>query len=149
MDYTAKAAIMVAADPNTCYEAFADPDRITRFWFPRVSGPIEPDAHLTWHVGHADDAMGIDVDVVSARPGIGFDIRWGTGDAKTEVSWSFHEKGPLTEIRVTETGFQGDDETRISKALDSTGGFNQVLVAAKALIEHGVDVNVVDSRAPN
>ena len=35
----------------------------------------------------------------------------------------------------------------LERVLDSTGGFNQVIIAAKALIEHGVELNVVADHA--
>ena len=148
MEHTAKAAIMVAADPNTCFEAFALPDRMTRFWFPRVSGPIESGATLKWYVGEANDAMAITAEVAEARPGERIRLRWGTGDDRTDVEWRFLEKGPMTEITVEESGFDGDDDARLAQMLESTKGFNQVLVAAKALIEHDVSVNVVEAHVP-
>jgi uncharacterized protein YndB with AHSA1/START domain len=148
MDYTAKAAIMVAADPNTCYDAFAKPDRMTRFWFPRVSAPIESGAALKWYVGVADDAMAIDVEVADARPGEHIRLRWGAGDDRTDVEWRFLEKGPMTEINVKEAGFEGDDASKMAQVVESTKGFNQVIVAAKALIEHDVSVNVVEAHVP-
>lgn len=46
-------------------------------------------------------------------------------------------------LTIEETGFTGSPEAIMACALDSTGGFNQVIVAAKALLEHGVALNVV------
>lgn len=145
--YSAKSATMIAAAPLVCYEAFADPERMTRFWFPRVSGPIEKGVPLTWFVGTSPDAHPIEVEVVEAMPGERIELRWGEGDHKTDVTWSFIEKGPLTEVKITETGYDGDAESQAAQAIDSTGGFAQVLIAAKALIEHDVDINVVEDRA--
>lgn len=143
----AKAATMIAAPPLVCYEAFATPDRMTEFWFPRVSGPIEKGVTLTWYVGTAPDAHPITVEVVEAMPGERIDIRWGDGTQMTDVSWTFIEKGPMTEVKVTETGFEGDEAAQAAQAIDSTGGFSQVLIAAKALIEHDISINVVEDRA--
>ena len=50
-----------------------------------------------------------------------------------------------TLLTITETGFQGSQSEVAAKALNSTGGFNQVILAAKALIEYGVAINVVDA----
>jgi hypothetical protein len=40
-------------------------------------------------------------------------------------------------------GFTGSDEQIFVSVLDSTRGFNQVIIAVKAFVEHGVQVNVV------
>lgn len=52
-----------------------------------------------------------------------------------------------TLLRVEETGYSGDPETVIAAALDSTGGFNQVIIAAKAWLEHRAPINVVADHA--
>ena len=52
-----------------------------------------------------------------------------------------------TILTIEESGFAGSQEAIVERALDSTGGFNQVIIAAKALIEHGVAVNVVAAHA--
>ena len=46
-------------------------------------------------------------------------------------------------LTIEESGFAGAQDTVLKQALDSTGGFNQVVVAAKALVEHGIAMNVV------
>jgi uncharacterized protein YndB with AHSA1/START domain len=138
---------MIAAPPLVCYEAFATPDRMTQFWFPKVSGPIEKGVTLTWYVGTALDAHPITVEITDAMPGERIEMRWGDGEAMTDVTWTFIEKGPMTEVKITESGYQGDEAAQVSQAIDSTEGLSQVLIAAKALIEHDVAINVVEDRA--
>ena len=52
-----------------------------------------------------------------------------------------------TILTIEESGFVGSSEAIVARVLDSTGGFNQVVVAAKAFIEHGIGLNVVASHA--
>ena len=60
------------------------------------------------------------------------------------MTWTFEERGPnATLLRVEEAGFSGGPKEVIASALDSTGGFNQVITAAKAWLEHGAIINVV------
>jgi hypothetical protein len=40
-------------------------------------------------------------------------------------------------------GFAGRDRQAVNRVLDSSRGFNQVIIAAKALFEHGVEMHVV------
>ena len=69
-EYNAKAAIMVAASPVICHDTFAKPERLTRFWFPRVSGPIRPGADLEWYMGEEKDAQCIPVTIDDAFPSL-------------------------------------------------------------------------------
>jgi uncharacterized protein YndB with AHSA1/START domain len=45
-------------------------------------------------------------------------------------------------LRVVETGFTGDADNQVKRALDSTGGFTFVLSALKAALEHDVTLRV-------
>lgn len=147
-DTSVRAAIMVHGAPLNCYEAFSRPENMTRFWFPRASGPLEPGAEVTWALGDEADALTIPVHVIEARPGECLVFDWGDPDATTQVAITFTEKGPMTEIEIVETGHAGPEDDRLTALLDSTGGFNQVVVAAKALVEHGVSVQIVRDRVP-
>lgn len=77
-------------------------------------------------------------------------IEWPGHDGRyTQVTWSFEETDEGGKIlTIEECGFTGSREAIVERALDSTGGFNQVIVAAKALIEHGLELNVVADHVP-
>ncbi len=63
-------------------------------------------------------------------------IRWDRERALTRVVWTFEAAGPAeTILSVEESGFAGDDASIVAQARDSTGGFNQLLVAAKACLD--------------
>jgi hypothetical protein len=49
----------------------------------------------------------------------------------------------FTYVRVTETGLRGDGDELVAHVAGSTAGFAQVLCAAKALLEHDLELNVV------
>ena len=74
--------------------------------------------------------------------------RPGAEGAVMQVVWLFEETDEGdTILSVEESGFSSSDESVVRQVIDSTCGFNQVVVAAKALIEHGVAVNVVNDHA--
>lgn len=64
----------------------------------------------------------------------------GTNDAKGA-------KG--TFVSVTESGWTGTGDELVGYALDSSQGFTWVLAGAKALLEHGIELNLVPDRFPN
>jgi uncharacterized protein YndB with AHSA1/START domain len=62
-----------------------------------------------------------------------------------EMTFTPHAKG--TVVRITDGGLRGDDV--IAEALDLTQGWNIVLCAAKARLEHGIELNAVADKAPD
>ena len=50
-------------------------------------------------------------------------------------------------LTIEEFGFTGSDEERADRVINSSKGFNQVIVAAKAMIGHGIAINVVADHA--
>ncbi len=148
-DIAARARILIRRPSAAVYAAFADPAQMTRFWFPRASGPLKPGAAVTWFLAAEDGAPGIDVRVRAAEEGQRLRFDWGMEGQFTAVDFRFTAQGPgTTLLEVAETGFTGTPEQVLARALDSTGGFNQVVVAAKAWLEHGAAVNVVTDHAP-
>lgn len=82
--------------------------------------------------------------VKSAEKPNSLHIEWGDGDRFTDVKWEFESAGDEgTIVRITESGFSGGQSEVIQSALDLTGGFNQVVTAVKALLEHDAQINVV------
>ena len=77
-------------------------------------------------------------------------IEWGDPDTFTTVEWIFtpREDG-TTFVTITNSGFQGDEQAIVQQALGSTGGFTLVLAGLKALLEHGIQLNLVADRFPD
>ena len=73
-------------------------------------------------------------------------IEWGNGGFTT-VEWTFIPRSAdTTYVRVVNSGFTGDGDEIVGQALESTGGFALVLAAAKAFLEHGIDLRIVADR---
>lgn len=62
-------------------------------------------------------------------------VPYGDGDASTYV-------------RITETGFTGDADTQVQRAVNSMGGFTFLLSALKAALEHDITLRVVKDAFP-
>ena len=123
---------------------------MSQFWFTREDDGLKAGEPSTWALGAGPDAFRFDVEVREVEPSRKIVIAWGHDEENPEtvVTWTFEEtEGDDTILTIVETGFTGDDEARVARALDSTGGFNQVIVAAKAFVEHGVAMNVVADHA--
>lgn len=132
-----KVGMLIRRSPEDVFEAFADPEITTRFWFTKSSGRLEPGATVRWDW----EMYGASADVVveEIEPGRLIRFDWG---AKVEFTFTPHELG--TYVELVESGF-GDDVERVAA---STGGFTLALAAAKALLEHDVVLRVVGDRFP-
>ena len=140
----AKAQILVRRPREEVFDAFVDPQTMSKFWFTRTDQGLREGETVAWCVGDAPDAFEIVVRVKSIERPSRIDIEWGHGDQFTTVEWTFLEQSPdVTRLVIEERGFSGSHEEIVSQALDSTGGFNQVIIALKALLEHHATINVV------
>jgi uncharacterized protein YndB with AHSA1/START domain len=145
-DIAVRAAMIVRRPPAEVFDAFADPDVTTRFWFTRSTGKMTPGAELQWDW----EMFGVSAKlrVLEAEPGRRIRWQWDDEQAMT-VEVRFTPHGPDgTVVEVTESGFSGSGDEAVSYAADSTGGYTIVLCGLKALLEHGVELGAVRDSHP-
>lgn len=142
---TAKARTRIRKSPSEVFAAFADAHNMSKFWFTRRDQGLNEGQTVRWFVGNDEDAFSFDVLVKELREPHSISIEWAGQDGSlAQVLWSFEEtEEGDTILTIEESGYTGDPQSVLERALDSTGGFNQVIIAAKALVEHGVELNVV------
>lgn len=130
------------------FEALADPAVTSRFWFTHGSGRLEPGAHVRWDW----EMYGVSahVTVRTFEPNARILMDWGSAEEPTTtVDWAFTPHGDgATFVSVTNSGFRGDGDGIVAQAIDAMGGFTLVLAGAKALLEHGIELNLVPDRYP-
>jgi uncharacterized protein YndB with AHSA1/START domain len=144
---TGRAQIRVRRPQAEVFRAFVDAHAMSQFWFTRRDDGLNTGQPSTWYLAMGADELAFEVHVDTVKPSDMLAIRWERAGVLTRVVWTFEAAGPAeTVLRVEESGFAGDADAVVAQALDSTGGFNQLLVAAKAWIEHGVGVNIVADR---
>ncbi len=140
---TATQQLVIRKPVSEVFRAFADPEVTTKFWFNRSSGPLAGDARVTWYW----DVHGVsaDVRVLEFEPDKRIRFEWGGPEGpESTVEFTFEARpGDRAYVHIAITGFTGDADQVVAKALDSVGGFSLVLAAAKAWLEHGVDLHVV------
>ena len=145
---SARAEIRIRCTPAEAFTAFVDAREMSKFWFTRRDDGLKAGETLPWYIGNTEDAISFDVRVKEIDHPSRIVIEWENGGEFTQVTWSNKEtEQGDTILIIEESGFSGGSDAIVERALDSTGGFNQVIVAAKALIEHGVELNVVADHA--
>jgi len=144
-----RASIRIHKPAAVVFSAFADAEAMSQFWFTRRDDGLREGESVTWYLGTAHDAFAFDIEVLELRRDESIVIRWvGPDGNPTQVRWTFEETGEGdTILTIEETGFTGSPQAIVERVIDSTGGFNQVIVAAKAFVEHGSAINVVASHA--
>lgn len=142
----ATAGMLIRRPVHEVFEAFVDPAVTSRFWFSKGSGRLEPGARVRWDWEMY--GVGTDVLVKTIEPDRRILIDWNNSSDPTEVEWLFEARGEDTFVTVENRGFP-DSPEGVAKALDSTGGFNLVMAAAKIWLEHGVNPRIVSDRHPD
>lgn len=138
----ARATMLIRRPVAEVFNAFVDPAVTTRFWFDRASGPLVAGETVTWYWDH----YGVSGDVVvrALEPNRRIAIDW-----PTPVEWVFTPRSDdTTFVSITASGFEGSDDEKVAQALDATEGFNLVIAACKALLEHGIELRVVADKSP-
>ena len=136
----AKVHMLIRRPVGDVFAAFVDPAITTKFWFTRSSGRLEPGAIVRWDWEMY--GVGTTVTVKAIEDNRRILIEW--DDPPRPVEWHFTPRSNATTfVSVSNWGFVGTDDERVAQALDSMGGFSLVLAGCKALLEHGVLLNLV------
>jgi len=141
-----KTQMLIRKPAAEVFEAFVDPAITTRFWFTKSTGRLETGKEIRWEW----EMYGVstEVRVKAIEPGKRILIEW--DDPPCPVEWLFAPRGDnATFLTISNWGFRGTDDEVIAKALDSMGGFSFVLAAVKALLGHGVVLNLVADHHPS
>lgn len=143
----AKAEMLIRKPVAEVFEAFIDAEVTTKFWFTKGSGKLEPGAQIQWDWEMYGVSTQVNVKEVEENKRIL--IEWGDPGEATTVEWIFTPYGnDATFVSVTNFGFQGDVDSVVAQALDSTGGFTWVLAGLKAYLEHNILLNLIADRYP-
>jgi uncharacterized protein YndB with AHSA1/START domain len=125
------------------FNAFIDTAITTRFWFNRSSGRLASGQTVIWYWDHYGLSGEVFVKAIEENQRI--EIEW-----PTPVEWLFTPRDDgSTFVSITASGFTGTDDEKVAEALDSTEGFNLVITACKALLEYGIELNLVSDKNPD
>lgn len=140
------AGMLIRRPACEVFQAFADPAVTTRFWFTKSTGMMKPGAVLRWDWEMFGVSAQVRVQEVEENRRIRF--TW-DDENPTTVEFRFVPwREEATYVQVTESGLSGNGDEVVARVADATGGYYQVLCAAKALLEHGVVLSVVLDHAP-
>jgi uncharacterized protein YndB with AHSA1/START domain len=138
---TGTKGMLIRKPPAEVFRAFADPSVTTKFWYTKSSGRMEASAKLRWDWEMFGASANVVVKEYEQDRRIVFE--WGRDGAMRTVEWRFVPWNEHTYVNVVETGYHGTPDEMAAEAIDSIAGFALVLAAAKAWLEHGIQLAVV------
>lgn len=144
----ARAEMLIRSPVSRVFEAFVDPAITSKFWFSRGSAKVEAGQSVRWDwemYGFSTEAT-----VKALEPNKRILVEWSAYGAPTDIEWVFTARSDgTTFVSITNSGFGGSPQEIANLAVDSTEGFAFLLAGAKALLEHGVRLNLVPDRFPD
>ena len=144
----ARAKMLIRRPAAEVYEAFVDPAVTTKFWFTRSSGRLEAGRDVRWEWEMYGVSTQVHVQELERDRRIL--IEWSGYTEPCPVEWRFTPRADgTTMVLISNWGFVGSDDEVVQQALDSTGGFHLVLAGLKAMLEHGVALNLVADHDPD
>jgi uncharacterized protein YndB with AHSA1/START domain len=144
----AKAEMLIRRPVAEVFEAFIDPAITSKFWFTKGSGRLDAGKRIRWDWEMFGVSVEVNVKAIEANKRIL--IEWSSsGSNPTTVEWLFAPRADdTTFVTVTESGFNGDGDEVVRKALGSQGGFTFLLSGLKAFLEYSIALNLSADHAP-
>jgi uncharacterized protein YndB with AHSA1/START domain len=142
----AKAEMLIRRGIEEVFNAFINPEITTQIWFTKSSGKLEAGTTVTWNWEMYNHS--VEVEVLEVIPLQKIKINWGNYDNPSIVEWTFREMKNGTFVSISNEIVQPDPEKLLAEVRDSTEGFTLVLANLKALLEHGILLQLVADRFP-
>jgi uncharacterized protein YndB with AHSA1/START domain len=143
----AKTAMLIRRPVADVFQAFIDPAITTKFWFTRSTGKLEAGKQVEWLWEMYDKSTRVIAKTIEPHRRIV--IEWDGYTGRTLVEWKFaRQKDGNTFVTIMESGWTGNGDELLKYVAESTAGFTWTLAGLKALLEHGIQLNLVADRFP-
>src|SRR5437762_8763336 len=105
-DHLAQASMLIRRPPAEVFDAFVNPETITKFWLESTTGPLEKGAQVRWHFMVPGATETVTVTAFESPKRIAFD--WSDGNS---VNLVFEARGDAaTRLAVEASGLQDESE---------------------------------------
>jgi uncharacterized protein YndB with AHSA1/START domain len=145
----AKAEMLIRRPVTEVFEAFANPEVTSKFWFSKSSGRLETGKRVVWEWEMYGVSAQVNVKAVETNKRIL--VEWLAEEGRPdEVEWIFApRKDGSTFVSITNSGFSGTADEVVKQAIDSTEAFALVLAGLKALLEKNIELSLISDRHPD
>jgi uncharacterized protein YndB with AHSA1/START domain len=145
-----RVGLLMRTSPERVFEAIRDPAVTTKFWYTKSTGKMASGAKLRWEWEMYGSSTEVVVDAVEENRRIAFTWSGYDPEVPTLVEFRFDPRGPAaTYVEITETGFSGDGDMLVDRAISSTEGFTFLLSTLKAYLEHDLLLHITEDAHPD
>lgn len=138
----ARVSMFIQAPPDRVYDAFVEPDQITKFWLSKASGPLRVGLAVHWNVM----VEGAEIEATATEMDKGRRLAWDWSD-HSKVSIDLEEIDGGTAVTVINDGFSQKGDELHDAALNATEGFAIVLADLKTMLESGISAGITSAKA--
>ena len=140
-----EAQMLIRKPVADVFEAIANPDITTNFWFSKSSGRLEQGKQIRWDWEMF--GVGDELNVLQLEENRLILFKWESDS--TTVEWLFVPYGEnATLVKVINSGFPTIGDDILNQALDAKGGYTIVLAGLKAWLEQGIKLNLIQDQFP-
>ena len=140
-----EAKMLIRKPSSEVFEAMINPEITKNFWFTKSSGKLEVNKSVTWEWEMYNVSAVVNVTEIVTNEKIQFE--WNNPPRKVEFKFESRSDNS-TYVSVKEYGYKETAGKLLAIIRDSTGGFTTVLDGMKALLEHGINLNLIADKFP-
>ena len=140
-----EAKMLIRKPSSEVFEAMINPEITKNFWFTKSSGKLEVNKTVTWEWEMYNVSAVVNVTEIVTNEKIQFE--WNNPPRKVEFKFESRSDNS-TYVSVKEYGYKETAGKLLAIIRDSTGGFTTVLDGMKALLEHGINLNLIADKFP-
>lgn len=141
-ELVAGAKMLIRRPATEVFEAFVQPDLITKFWLKATTGPLSHGAQVEWQFMVPGVTERVNVTAFEKPRHIAF--VWSMGGLGVDMRFLEERKG-ISVVSVEVRGFKSEGGT--DQVANATEGFSIVLCDLKVLLESGRSANLVKDKA--
>ncbi len=141
-ELVAKAKVLIRCPVLNAFDAFVQPDLLTKFWLQGSTGPLAQGAQVEWQFMVPGASERVHVTAFVPHQHIAF--TWADGGLGVDIRFAALQNA-ITVVSVEVRGFKGDDGP--DQVVNATEGFSIVLCDLKIFLESGRSPNLVKDKA--
>jgi uncharacterized protein YndB with AHSA1/START domain len=141
-ELVARAKMLIRRPAMEVFNAFVQPDLITKFWLKGTTGALGQGAQVEWQFMVPGATERVHVTAFDEPHRIAF--AWSEGGLGIDMKFFEEQKG-ITVVSVEVRGFESEGGT--DQVVNATEGFSIVLCDLKVLLESGHSASLVKDKA--
>ncbi len=141
-ELVARAKMLIRRPAREVFNAFVQPDLITKFWLKGTTGPLGQGAQVEWQFMVPGATERVNVTAFHEPRHVAF--AWSNSGLGVDMTFFEEQKG-ITVVSVEVRGFESQSGT--DQVVNATEGFSIVLCDLKILLESGHSPHLVKDKA--